>query len=429
MRGHIVVGVLVLAALLGGSAPATASKSQDTRPSISPISATFDEATRATTYRATLTWDRAALGEPEWRWDFTRDPADPDCGGFIWDRGAPPNVPTHTAIFRHGDESGCKHTGVDHNVDIEVAIAVGGYTCNAKIHGTTTHVGPEPELCFRATPPPTTTAAPPTPSAPPSVPFLSKRDLRDLAIGASALSATAAATAFGAAVVPSPDPFTKGAAVVCAIASVGLLLQAVLLERLASDPPDPNYRRRVKPVFPRVAHVRAGGGVTAVEAAAANALLDNSAWVAGYNAALLTALERAQGAYAAKNRTWDHTQSRDAAAFARAEAALLDARPALERRLRQTADAAGSRSVSAADVKRALNRIGRTGLPAREASLLRSLGVPTAALRAFAAQLAKVAPASAAGPVAARIATPAAAKVHTRAARSLRQIAASLARR
>jgi hypothetical protein len=161
-------------------------------------------------------------------------------------------------------------------------------------------------------------------------------------------------------------------------------------------------------------------------AGAANALLLNTARVAGNDGAFLHALERAQGAYAASNAAWDKKQSALAARYAREEAKLLEARPGLEAALRRAVEAAGGAgTLTVADVKRAQ----RGKLPAALVSLFRSFGLSPGKIAAFQARIAKVKPASAAGPVAPKLAPPAVAAAERAVARLLRTAAARLAKR
>ena len=125
------------------------------------------------------------------------------------------------------------------------------------------------------------------------------------------------------------------------VVAVGELATSVYYARKAKDPPDPNYKRLAEPNYPKPALLRASAGITKAEAAAANALLTNTARMAGLDRAFLTSLERAQGAYAARDASWDGKQSARAATFARAEAKILDARPALETALRRAIEAGG----------------------------------------------------------------------------------------
>jgi hypothetical protein len=170
--------------------------------------------------------------------------------------------------------------------------------------------------------------------------------------------------------------------------------------------------------------------VTRAEALAANALLTNTAKLSAYGRAFLTSLERALGAHAASDRDWDRKQSRAAAGFARAEATLLDARPALEAALRRAVDEAvpGAR-LSLPVARKATAQVSKQALPAPLVSLLSAFGFAKAEIASIRAQMARVAPSAVAGAVSAKLAPPALAQLERRTARSLRAIAARLEKR
>jgi hypothetical protein len=102
-----------------------------------------------------------------------------------------------------------------------------------------------------------------------------------------------------------PRAVTKGIAVVSLGAAMFNMTLGFYATYKASDPPDPNYKTLAKLVTPQPKLFRATGGVTAREAAAANALLRNTAKIVGNDRAFLTSFEPAQGAYAANDGTWD----------------------------------------------------------------------------------------------------------------------------
>jgi len=414
----------LVAVLVGGATtPATASSVDD--PVLHAISATFDESTKTTRYEVRL--DNAiAFPETDWTWHFTADPTDPDCNQF---NVTARQLSVSRATFAHGEENGCHHTSPDHNVDIEVVAKVGGiYTCNARIHGTTTHAGPEPELCFKnPTPPP---SPPPLAPSPPTIGNSDKVLWEGVATANFASGSAMALAAVSFLIIPVPDPFTKGAAGVSLVGAVIALGVGLYALHKANDPPYPGYKKLARPAFPRPAPVRAGGGVTRAEASAANALLGNGARIVGYDRAFLTSLERAQGAYRAKDSTWDRKQSNAAAGFARAEAKLLDARPALERSLQRAVTATlQSRRLSVADARAGLARFSKAGLPTSATTLLRSFKVTTAEIASIRARIAKVAPSTAAGPIAPKLAPHTLAKADRTSARLLRRLATHLAKR
>lgn len=155
-----------------------------------------------------------------------------------------------------------------------------------------------------------------------------------------------------------------------------------------------------------------------------NALLAKAALMVGQDRGFLTSLQRAQGAAIARDSTWQDTQTRQAVTYARAEAATLDALPALQNALRKAMAAAGHLpSVAATDAKAALKNV---RLPSALTSLLRTFGVTAAQVAALKSAVTKASPTRAAGPLAAKIASPALAAVEHGGARLLRALAARL---
>jgi hypothetical protein len=423
MRRSLVLAVLVAASAGGGGALAAPS---DSRPSLSTIQATFVESSRATDYVVSLTDPLAGPTSPmpDWKWTLEPPTDDPTCDKF----GV---VSTErfrsSARWRHADSDGCKHVGLDHAGRITVTVNTGtGFECTATITGTTTHEGPEANLCFKL---PTATPPPPTSTSAPSLRDLEKKSWRDAATAATAAGVGFSGLAVGCALVPSPDPVTKGIALFGVVVAIGYYAYGQYAYRKAQDPPDRNYKQLAKVVVPTLPKVRAGGGVTAAEAAAANALAASIARIAGYDAALVTSFERAQGAYAARDGTWDHRQSLAAARYARAEAKLLDARPALERALRKAIESAGAPALTLTDARRATDHVARHGLSASFTSYARRLGVGGAPLAAFARAAGRAKPATIAGPVTAKVGGPAVTHAYRSSAALLRTLAARLAKR
>jgi hypothetical protein len=419
VRGVALVAAL---ALVGGGGTATAAP-EESEPTLTSIHASFDDDLKTTFYDVVLRNTDASV--TIWRWDFTPDPNDETCNQF----SVLEETNTFSKVaFAHGDDAGCHHAGRDHNVDIEVVVDTERYTCNARIHGTDTPSGPEPEPCSEKPARPVNTKAPP--AAPPK---MSKTD-KDLLEGAAYFNLfSAGVSGIGAValtLVPSPDPFTKGAAVALAgmAATSGSLGIAALAK--AGDPPDRRYKTLAKLAFPRPGALGTPGGATAAEAAAVNDVLRNTAAIVGYDHAFLTSFERAQGAHAAKSGKWDRIQAHTAARFARAEADLLTGRPALEQAVRRSVEAAGPRrELTVEDARKALAEIGAHGLPVPVVALAKSLGVRRAELDVVRGRILRVAPQKAAGPVSASIAPPGLAAAHLKVARVLRRLAARLDKR
>ncbi len=423
MNARIVTAGTVLAvgtvlALSGGRSATAAADA--TRPSLSPIEATFSTVLRRTDYEVHLSDPEP--GPTEWNWTLEPPTDDPGC------KRSSANLSGQTVstlTWYHADEDGCRHIGTDHAGRITVYAKTGDYECTATITGSSTHVGPEPDPCFKrpALPPP------PVSNAPPAIVNPEKAEWKDTAAVVFAGSAAFSGLAIACALVPSPDPVTKGAAVVMLLISVGHMAYGQYALGKANDPPDKNYKQLAKLVVPKLPGVRPGNGVTSAEAAAANAILVNVAKVSANDAAFITSFERAQGAYAARNGTWDRTQSRAAAKYARAEAKLLDAQPALDAALKRAVAQASVPPLTAADAKRATASVAKSGLPASFTSLARRLGLSQAAIAAHAKRVAALPPGAIAGPVAAKVATKAMARADRTAAKLLRALAARLDKR
>jgi hypothetical protein len=190
----------------------------------------------------------------------------------------------------------------------------------------------------------------------------------------------------------------------------------------AKDPPDPKYKVLAKPIVRKPRLLKPGNGVSPALAKAANAYLMNTAQMVGQDRAFIDSLERAQGAHAARNAVWDKRQSDLAAKYARAEAKLLAARPALAAAVRRSAAPILPRALAAADV----TGVSRALSPAL-VSLLRSLGSKN--VGALRTRVAKLSSSAVAGPVAPKIAPSAVAAAERGGAKLLRATAARLAKR
>src|SRR6266550_799506 len=86
--------------------------------------------------------------------------------------------------------------------------------------------------------------------------------------------------------------------------------------KCAGDPPDPNYRTIQAPLVHTFQTITPGSGVTPAEAAALNALLANLAQVNALNDAMITSINRAQGAELDRQFGWVRRQARAAKTYA-----------------------------------------------------------------------------------------------------------------
>ena len=147
------------------------------------------------------------------------------------------------------------------------------------------------------------------------------------------------------------------------------------MNQMANDPVDPRFRVIAKLKVPPVPKVTAGGGLSASAATAFSRLFAAQAKEIGYARAVLTSVNRAQGAQAKKQTTWEKKQMRAAGTYAaRLAAALLDdvrRRQALARAL-DDPDLADL-PVSDEDVSAFRDSLIRNGLPSIMASQLSKL--------------------------------------------------------
>jgi hypothetical protein len=155
-------------------------------------------------------------------------------------------------------------------------------------------------------------------------------------------------------------------------------------EELATkDPADPNFMvidqpstrsLSIQPISPVQ-------GLSQRGADAFNALLTNLEQSNGLERAIMTSINRAQGASDAGNTYWENRQVQAAQQYAAQLSALLNAEPALYTNL-QTAlqDLGFQQTVTASDVSNFVSSVSRNGLPSGMAQTLAELGADTATL-------------------------------------------------
>ncbi len=115
---------------------------------------------------------------------------------------------------------------------------------------------------------------------------------------------------------------------------------------MSKDPPDSAFTTIAVPVTPPFSPVTVTNVGTQAAADAANALLGNLSAVVGLEGALLTSIERAQGAAAAGDAFWQTEQLRAAAGFATQLSGLYERQIALRQNARNGLQAAGFPSFS-----------------------------------------------------------------------------------
>ncbi len=194
--------------------------------------------------------------------------------------------------------------------------------------------------------------------------------------------------------VVGPQPEAGLALEVGSYVATGVAITANLI---ALDPSDPNYTVIAQPTFPTLSQqpLVAHGSLTPQEAAAFNALWTNEEKIMGYGNAVLTAVNRAQGAHDANDLTNQNKQLQAAQQFAGQMGTAINAEPGLYANLKSALQASGASvqtaSVSAtfteADVIDLESSIASNGLSAEMAQGLTQLGISPADQRLIAMQL------------------------------------------
>lgn len=165
---------------------------------------------------------------------------------------------------------------------------------------------------------------------------------------------------------------------------------AIMLDRMARDPPDPRFRVIAQPRRAAVPRVRSGPGVSQAVAAALNRFVVRTAELEALLRAHLTSLERAWGAANARELLWMRRQQEAAARHAEAAAAVSRSLPALRLRLARALRASRSSLVAAAAFREAQRQIARRGIPAALEARLRRAGMSAAQLRGIRREAARL---------------------------------------
>ncbi|MDB5056564.1 MAG: hypothetical protein JWO59_36 [Chloroflexi bacterium] len=209
---------------------------------------------------------------------------------------------------------------------------------------------------------------------------------------------------------------------------VRLLEQIESLDQLAQDPADPHFGTIATPQVQAQAQIHAGQGLTPSEAAALNALNLNTAQLRAYDTALLTSINRAQGAAQAHDSAWQLRQAAAADQYGHRLAALTAAEPGLRARLRGAVTAGGHHlSVTTADVRTAQQDLAAHGQPAAVVQDLGQAGTDAATLAQATHMLVAVDPTAAAGTFPADLQDPGLDEATTASAGALQQFGAAAA--
>jgi hypothetical protein len=105
-----------------------------------------------------------------------------------------------------------------------------------------------------------------------------------------------------------PTPQGQGCARIASLASGADAVLAGILAAAAQDPSDPNFTVIAQPVLQQLPSVTVEPGITQTVADAFNALLTNETQAIALGRAILTTIDRAQGAFDANNVFWENAQ-------------------------------------------------------------------------------------------------------------------------
>jgi hypothetical protein len=119
----------------------TAAISVPAAPKLSPVSATFVEAQRATFYTINVTDPNESA---TYSWRLQTPPGNPTCNNFHQLANQP-----NEAVWHHANTDGCTHNGTQHLGTVYVTITTAHWRCTASFFGTLTHKGQPNQQCAR----------------------------------------------------------------------------------------------------------------------------------------------------------------------------------------------------------------------------------------------------------------------------------------
>lgn len=184
-----------------------------------------------------------------------------------------------------------------------------------------------------------------------------------------------AAAAVACGVAPEPT-VTKACLSGFGALSAATWVAAGKLTTLALDPIDPNYTIIATPVNAAVQLVTVQPGITQPVAASFNALLLNRAQVIGLADAIITSINKAQGANAAGATAWETKQMQAASQYAVQMSSLLEGEPSLAVIINQALVSAGAQTpqLSYSDIYSFEAQAAYNGLPGFLVQQLTQLG-------------------------------------------------------
>jgi hypothetical protein len=192
-----------------------------------------------------------------------------------------------------------------------------------------------------------------------------KQLLQNLSYAETGAGLAAGAVSGGCALIPIPDPLSKGCAAVFGVAAAGDGVLALFFQWLATDPVDSHYKSIATPLAGHIPRIRQLDGLSRAQTAAVNAFVRAEARTVSLAAAAATAVNRYSGAALADNTRWKQKQDAAARAYAGQLASsltteLADAKLA-ERAVADTV--LGSYTVSAAQIQGLQESIASHGIP------------------------------------------------------------------
>ncbi len=163
---------------------------------------------------------------------------------------------------------------------------------------------------------------------------------------------------------------------------IGLGALAVIAGQIANDPPDPNFTLIAQPSTYTFPLITADAGADPAVVDTLNAWLINLAQTVAYGQALVTSINRAQGAFESGDTTWETNQIQAAHQYALQLAALLKRQPPLRAQLASAWSGAGYPTITVTpnDVYNFEADLAYNGLPAAMKASLAQLGLDASAI-------------------------------------------------
>jgi hypothetical protein len=170
--------------------------------------------------------------------------------------------------------------------------------------------------------------------------------------------------------------------------------------KLAEDPPDPNYTAIASARPIPMPSLTTRDGLTRQEAKAWNALLANEAAMAGILDAMITTVNRADGAEQAGDAAWVDRQTQALAAFQVELSAVLEDEARLRQQLTMTLQASGTPQITIhpEDIQDYERTLASTGWPPEIEKALEDMGLDSATINAMLPLVYAQDPNAAAGP-------------------------------